>query len=214
MKVKHFWLFLVMASQLIIPVSQAQPAVNNSTLSYYCGNEDVEFKEEVTAGLATRVHLQQGAFYQLQETELYEPVIDLIGVEIQNTGVSKACAEYLMTKGTLATGNTDGILARVYFNFDSTELSQRSRYVLDNILAILNQDDKQISVIGHTDNTGTKAYNFSLGLKRSKQVEAYLVSKGIDPAQLSSSSKGATQPLNANATAAEREANRRVEIVK
>lgn len=214
MKVKHFWLFLVMACQLIIPASQAQPAVNNSALSYYCGNEDVEFKEEVTVGLATRVHLQQGAFYQLQETELYEPVIDLVSEEIQNTGVSKACAEYLLTQGQLTTGNAAGILARVYFNFDSTELNQRSRYVLDNILAILNQDDKQISVIGHTDNTGEKTYNFSLGLKRSKEVEAYLISKGIDPAQLSSSSKGETEPLNANATAAERKANRRVEIVK
>ena len=72
MKIKHFWLFLIMACQLIIPASMAQPAVNNSTLSYYCGNEDVEFKEQVTVGLATRVHLQEGAFYQLQEIELYD----------------------------------------------------------------------------------------------------------------------------------------------
>lgn len=214
MKIKHFWLFLIMACQLIIPTSIAQPAVSNSALSYYCGNEDVVFKEEVTVGLATRVHLQEGAFYQLQEIELYEPAIDLIKDEVQNTGVSEACAEYLLTQGTLGTDNAKGILARVYFNFDSAELTQRSRYVLDNILTILTLDNKQISVVGHTDNSGAKKYNFSLGLKRSKEVEAYLINKGITPAQLNSTSNGASQPLNANANAAERQANRRVEIIK
>jgi outer membrane protein OmpA-like peptidoglycan-associated protein len=214
MKVKHFWLFLIMACQLIIPASQAQPAVKNSSLSYYCGNEDVEFKEQVTVGLATRVHQQEGAFYQLQEIELYKPAIDLIKDEIQNTGVSEACAEYLLTQGTLGTDNALDILARVYFNFDSAELTQRSRYVLDNLLEILAQDNKQISVIGHTDNSGSEKYNFSLGLKRSKEVEAYLVNKGIDPAQLSCTSNGPSQQINANANATERQANRRVEIIK
>jgi len=221
MKVKTLGMMLVMACQLVIPVSQAQQ-LDNKAMSYYCGSEDVDFQEQVTVGSANRIHLQDGSFYLVQETALYEPVFGLINEELQSAGLSKACAEYLVTKGKLSVGsdspsgaidNTD-IVARVYFTFDSAELTQQSRYILDNIATLLTQNDENISLIGHTDNSGSEKYNFSLGLKRSKEVEAYLVGKGIDPALLSSTSNGASQPLNANANAAERQANRRVEIIK
>lgn len=221
MKVKTLGMMLVMACQLVVPTSQAQQ-LDNKAMSYYCGNEDVEFQEQVTVGAANRVHLQDGSFYLVQETALYEPVIGLINEELQSAGLSKACAEYLVTKGKLSVGsdspsgaidNTD-IVARVYFTFDSAELTQQSRYILDNIVTLLTQNDENISLIGHTDNLGSEEYNFSLGLKRSKEVQAYLVDKGMDPAQLSSTSNGASQPLNANANSAERQANRRVEIIK
>jgi peptidoglycan-associated lipoprotein len=213
MKVKTLGMMLIIACQLVTPTSQAQP-LDNKAMSYYCGNEDVEFKEQVTVGLATRVHLQDGAFYLVQETALYEPMIGLINEELQSAGLSKACADYLLSKGELNTGNRNAVIARVFFKFDSSQLTDSAKYILDNIVALLTQNDKTITLIGHTDNSGNEKYNFSLGLKRSKEVEAYLVDKGIDPAQLSSTSNGPSQPLNANANTAERQANRRVEIIK
>ena len=47
-----------------------------------------------------------------------------------------------------------------------------------------------ITIEGHTDNTGTEAYNQSLSERRANAVKAWVVSQGVNPAQITTVGKG------------------------
>ena len=72
--------------------------------------------------------------------------------------------------------------------------------------------DVMLTVVGHTDNTGTDAINNPLSENRAKAVAAYLESQGIPAASLSSEGAGSSQPVADNNTEAGRAQNRRTEI--
>jgi peptidoglycan-binding protein ArfA len=72
--------------------------------------------------------------------------------------------------------------------------------------------DARLTVIGHTDNTGTDAINGPLSENRARAVVAYLESQGIPADSLTSEGAGATQPVADNDTEAGRAQNRRTEI--
>jgi outer membrane protein OmpA-like peptidoglycan-associated protein len=69
-----------------------------------------------------------------------------------------------------------------------------------------------LTIEGYTDNTGSTKENMRLSVLRAATVQAYLVSKGVDPNQLSTIGFGAIRPIGDNETAAGRAANRRVEF--
>lgn len=69
-----------------------------------------------------------------------------------------------------------------------------------------------VVVVGHTDNTGSAAYNERLSLARAESVKKFLVDKGIEPNRIYTEGKGFRQPIADNNTAAGRQQNRRVEI--
>jgi outer membrane protein OmpA-like peptidoglycan-associated protein len=69
-----------------------------------------------------------------------------------------------------------------------------------------------LEVDGHTDNTGTPAFNRRLSQQRAEAVVKALVERGIDPARLRARGYGASRPLAPNVNAKNREKNRRVEI--
>jgi OOP family OmpA-OmpF porin len=65
---------------------------------------------------------------------------------------------------------------------------------------------------GHTDSVGSVDYNQKLSERRAQAVKAYLVSKGVDPAMISTSGKAGSEPVASNETSAGRAGNRRTEI--
>jgi OOP family OmpA-OmpF porin len=67
---------------------------------------------------------------------------------------------------------------------------------------------------GHTDNVGKDAYNNKLSQRRADSVKAYVVSKGIDAARISTKGYGESQPIADNTTVEGRAANRRVLFVR
>jgi outer membrane protein OmpA-like peptidoglycan-associated protein len=69
-----------------------------------------------------------------------------------------------------------------------------------------------LTVVGHTDDVGTNAYNQSLSERRALSVAQYLESKRVDSMRLATAGKGETQPRSTNNTEAGRQENRRVEI--
>jgi outer membrane protein OmpA-like peptidoglycan-associated protein len=69
-----------------------------------------------------------------------------------------------------------------------------------------------LTVVGHTDDVGTNAYNQSLSERRALSVAQYLESKRVDSLRLATAGKGETQPRSTNNTEAGRQENRRVEI--
>jgi outer membrane protein OmpA-like peptidoglycan-associated protein len=88
----------------------------------------------------------------------------------------------------------------------SDEYVKKLKLVLDN------SPSSKAEVTGHTDNTGTRAYNMELGLKRAEFVKSYLVNAGINADQIVTSSKGFSEPAATNSTKEGRAANRRTEI--
>lgn len=70
----------------------------------------------------------------------------------------------------------------------------------------------RVQVVGHTDNTGSAAYNQDLSERRAQSVASVLVSNGVQYNRVSSYGRGFNQPIASNATPEGRAQNRRVEI--
>ena len=69
-----------------------------------------------------------------------------------------------------------------------------------------------VTVTGHTDNTGTAAYNQNLSERRAVSVATVLRSGGVAPSRIRTQGAGESQPIATNQTAAGRAQNRRVDI--
>ena len=108
--------------------------------------------------------------------------------------------------------NQKVVLNNVFFDVDSYDLKPESKVELDKLVEFMNeQSSLKIEIGGHTDNTGNATANQLLSENRSKSVQAYLVSKGIDPKRLKSKGYGASQPLESNESEEGRRKNRRTE---
>lgn len=74
-------------------------------------------------------------------------------------------------------------------------------------------NDADVAIFGHTDSTGTDAINDPLSVNRANAVADYLLSQGVSPTQIKSVvGKGSKEPVADNGTAVGRAENRRVEI--
>ena len=101
----------------------------------------------------------------------------------------------------------------VTFDTDSTVIKPAFRDTLDKVAQSLVQyPNSLIDVYGHTDSTGSDAYNQTLSENRARAVADYLSSRGVTAARIRSQGFGETQPVASNATEEGRSANRRVEI--
>ena len=69
-----------------------------------------------------------------------------------------------------------------------------------------------IEVAGHTDSDGSEAYNQALSERRANSVASYLQSQGISGQRMITIGRGELSPVADNATAAGKQANRRVEL--
>jgi OOP family OmpA-OmpF porin len=71
---------------------------------------------------------------------------------------------------------------------------------------------KRIEIVGHTDNSGSRALNLALSQSRAETVKSYLAGKGINPATLSAVGVGPDQPVAPNDKEENRARNRRIEF--
>ena len=72
--------------------------------------------------------------------------------------------------------------------------------------------DKQLLIIGHTDSDASEKYNKRLGLNRAKSAKKYFEDLGVEN-EIEVLSKGETEPVVPNTTAANKQKNRRVNFV-
>ena len=85
---------------------------------------------------------------------------------------------------------------------------------LNNVAAALKTTpDRNILVEGHTDSTGSRAYNMDLSQRRAETVRLYLISQGVPEEMIKSQGIGPDRPVADNRTAEGRANNRRVEII-
>jgi outer membrane protein OmpA-like peptidoglycan-associated protein len=103
--------------------------------------------------------------------------------------------------------------SNITFGTNSADLSANFYPVLDKVGATLQEyGDTVIEVAGHTDSTGSAAYNKALSERRAQSVAAYLTSRGVKSQRLIIIGDGEDHPVATNATAEGRQRNRRVEL--
>ena len=85
--------------------------------------------------------------------------------------------------------------------------------MLDEAVSILKKNPEiKVEIDGHTDNTGTAAYNMNLSERRAKSVMKYFVDQGVEAERLTTKGFGLTKPAASNDTKEGRTKNRRVEL--
>ena len=108
-------------------------------------------------------------------------------------------------------GCTCDVTRQLQFKFNSAELTAADKLIRDEVAETLKRL-KFISgtVVGHTDSTGSEAYNQALSERRAASAVAYLETRGIDAGRLKASGAGESQPIADNGTREGRALNRRV----
>jgi peptidoglycan-associated lipoprotein len=88
-------------------------------------------------------------------------------------------------------------LSDAFFAFDSYALSAEAKGTLEaNAREMKRVTDKMISIEGHCDERGTKAYNLALGEKRANAARDYLVAMGVNASRISTVSYGKERPFD------------------
>ena len=79
--------------------------------------------------------------------------------------------------------------------------------------SLLNYPNTTVQVVGHTDNTGSAAYNQDLSQRRAQSVASVLQANGVPGGRIVAFGRGEDQPIASNLSVAGRAQNRRVEII-
>lgn len=139
-------------------------------------------------------YLFQSLNFNYSEVKNFEPII-------LNIDLEKA------TAGTIA------ILENIFFDVDKFDLKEKSVTELQKIIRFLSENPHiKVEISGHTDNSGTPAYNKQLSEKRAGAVYSYLINNGISANQLTQKGYGSEQPIADNNSETGRQKNRRIEF--
>ncbi len=102
----------------------------------------------------------------------------------------------------------------VLFGVDRSSLTAQGLASIDKLAVVMQQNpERTVMVEGFTDSNGSKAYNQTLSEQRAQSVGLALQQRGIAQTRIATRGFGETNPIASNASAAERQLNRRVEIV-
>ena len=121
----------------------------------------------------------------------------------------KALSEDLKTEGHVA-------IYGIYFDYDSATIRPESEPALKAISEILEQNHElEVYIVGHTDMTGSLAYNMELSQRRADSVVKELVDTyDISSSRLQAMGVGPLCPVATNQSEEGRKLNRRVELVE
>ncbi len=100
-------------------------------------------------------------------------------------------------------------------SFDVGRAAIKSNFapVLSNFATSLNQNPiTTITIVGHTDSTGSDAINNPLSMDRANSARDFLVGRGVAAQRVATDGRGAREPIADNGTQQGRDKNRRVEI--
>jgi outer membrane protein OmpA-like peptidoglycan-associated protein len=79
--------------------------------------------------------------------------------------------------------------------------------------SLVRYPDSRVEVVGHTDNTGSAAFNIDLSQRRASSVASVLIGSGVQSGRISIIGAGQDRPVASNLTPEGRAQNRRVEII-
>ena len=173
-------------------------AIAGAAVGLASGDDAVERRQRalIGAGVGALAGGAVGNYMDRQEAELR--------AQLQGTGVS------VTRNGDNITLNMPG---NVTFATNSSDLSPGFFDVLNSVSVVMEEFDQTVvEVAGHTDSTGSDAYNQALSERRASSVAQYLQSQGINAQRMITIGLGESMPVADNGTETGRQANRRVEI--
>lgn len=102
----------------------------------------------------------------------------------------------------------------ILFEFDSDKMINDYPRILSGLVKELKRVSfKKLTIEGHTDSLGRKAYNMELSQRRANSIKNYLVEKeGFDASKIDALGFGPSRPVASNGNYQGRQANRRVEF--
>ena len=103
----------------------------------------------------------------------------------------------------------------ILFETDSPVIMKKSYEALDAVAReiIDSPNIVHVHVACHSDNRGLDPFDHTLTLNRAKAVEAYLLSKGVEPERISAGGYGPYCPVDEADTAEALKKNRRLEFI-
>lgn len=138
-----------------------------------------------------------GYYMDQQEAELREELVST-GVQVKRTDDGQI--ELIMP------GN-------ITFEVNSADVSSDFLPTLASVANVLDAyENTLITVSGHTDSTGSDAFNLELSQRRATAVAQVILGKGVLSQRLAAQGFGEQRPIASNDTVAGRAQNRRVEI--
>jgi len=173
-------------------------AAAGAVVGLVSGDDAVERRQRalIGAGVGALAGGAIGNYMDRQEAALR--------AELQGSGVS------VTRIGDNITLNMPG---NITFATDSSDLNAGFFDVLGSVTKVLKEYDQTVvEVAGHTDSTGSDAYNQQLSERRAQSVSNYFTSRNISAQRLITVGMGETRPVADNGTAEGRQLNRRVEI--
>ena len=177
-------------------------------------NEVGKAEKEMTALRVEKqtVEAEMGKL-RLEKAELIESkkVLELEKAELAGR-LQSALSEVADTRDT-ARGFVVS-LPDILFDLNKAELRHEAQLVISKLAGILlMMPQLQIRTEGHTDASGSEAYNQQLSERRAATVKSLLIAQGVAPEKVSSVGYGESKPIGDNQTAEGSRANRRVEVV-
>lgn len=171
-------------------------AVGGYLLGDLLGGKRDRTEKIVGAGIGAVAGAGIGAYMDAQEKKLREKTAGT-GVDVVREG--------------------DNLLVRmpsgITFATDSAAVQPQFQPTLNEVASVLAEYPKTyLDIYGHTDSTGSEAYNQGLSERRAQSVSAYLAGRGVQTARMATKGFGEMQPIASNETEAGRQTNRRVEI--
>lgn len=173
-------------------------AISGAVVGLVTGDGSMERKKRALAGagLGALAGGAVGYYQDRQEAKLR--------AELEGTGVS------VTRIGDNITLNMPG---NITFATNSADLNADFFAVLDSVSKVLEEFDQTVvEVAGHTDSTGTDAYNRTLSARRAASVGTYIVNRGVIPERIIEVGLGESLPIATNETDTGRQLNRRVEL--
>ncbi|HZL95466.1 MAG TPA: OmpA family protein [Vicinamibacterales bacterium] len=173
-------------------------AAAGAAVGLITGDSSMERKQRalIGAGLGALAGASVGTYMDRQEAKLR--------AELERTGVS------VTRSGDNITLNMPG---NITFATNSADLNASFFDVLSSVSLVVNEFNQTvIEVAGHTDNTGSDAYNQQLSERRANAVAAYLRTRNVLAERMITVGMGEARPVTTNDTDAGRQLNRRVEL--
>ncbi len=145
------------------------------------------------------------AVQALTTTQMRENSIRINALELKNVDILNSEAPKEMTI----------VLDERSLNFDFDKSNVKPEYydLLKNIKEFVEQNNYEITILGHTDSIGSNAYNFKLSRRRAENVKAKLLEFGLTEDRIVGiEAMEEEQPIATNETKEGRAQNRRVEF--
>ena len=136
-----------------------------------------------------------------------------VAVDARGCEIKEDDSQCLMTKGQLLTDCQQGTVS-IYFAFASAGVAMSQWSQLAQVKSFLLDETVRLSLVGHTDNIGSEAFNLALSRQRAERVKQILVEDyGFQAERFSIVAKGASEPVSNNEGESGRALNRRVEFM-